>query len=1001
MGAVSESTRYMQKISIEKSQTMHHSRRKLVIALPMVAASLLSMIASGWAATIVRENPVWPRPVIIPVPALTSGVAETTLVLRNWKTISNPQGEFWSESTDLSAWHDLTTGEGRRGGFGAGGLGSGGGSSGSAFRTIMDIPADYAGHRVVLRFDGVSNAAKIWVNGKFVRDHWGSFMPFTCDITNFVEPGKSASLVVGVDDSKTGLAQYVRAGGLERDVELFAEPDDYITRFHVATDFDPQYRDATLKVWLRMDFHGSNDAQVRLLLKNAQGQIVPLKPDAIALTPATPEVLTDVPVASPMKWDAEHPNLYTLEVSVVGANGTILETLSRKFGFVKMERAGRKILINGHEVKLRGLWGGNSIQDMVNNNINHTRQKWASDELLDDADRLGVYVTDENPVDFSRNPVASDPQFLPQYMSFVADLIERDRDHPSVILWGLDNESEYGSNVEPTFQYARAEDPQRATQFSWGSAIPVDRKLPYDVYSFHYPPFEGDLASYGNSAFNSHSKVLDRNPQPQIPVIADEYAHLPIYDPDEWRRDPNVHNFWGESIKYYWEKMFATDGALGGDIFGLPGARGPLPPEHWLIKEAYSPVRVEGDALTNPGAGKPLRVPIKNWFDHTNLSELKVHWSAGSESGDMSGPATAPHSEGQLTLPARKWRNGDVVHLKFQRADGLVVQESALPVSPILPSLPKPQGPAPQIEQDAGTITVTGPDFSLTFSRQTGLIMKGVYQGTEIIESGPYLHIVATDQGKSTVSLPTWALKQMTTARDDKEAVVRIAGNYGPAEVEFELRIDGAGLITTKYKLGTFPFAPPEAHPRPWNGSHYGGFSEVGVSYVLNNGIDRLSWNRKAMWSLYPGDHIGRSVGIAERASSDASWAQSSSNNGPGGFGRSGPASGGPPSPADTTASNDFRAMKEYIYSAAALEAGTNLGLQALSNAHDAVRLDISSVQQGGGVSMIINNEWNYPQLGNSNYMKPPILIGVGYSNTVRVRFAHDTIASSLSQAAK
>jgi len=93
--------------------------------------------------------------------------------------------------------------------------------------------------------------------------------------------------------------------------------------------------------------------------------------------------------------------------------------------------------------------------------------------------------------------------------------------------------------------------------------------------------------------------------------------------------------------------------------------------------------------------------------------------------------------------------------------------------------------------------------------------------------------------------------------------------------------------------------------------------------------------------------------------------------------------------------------MKEYIYSAAALEAGTNLGLQALSNAHDAVRLDISSVQQGGGVSMIINNEWNYPQLGNSNYMKPPILIGAGYSNTVRVRFAHDTIASSLSQAAK
>jgi len=142
----------------------------------------------------------------------------------------------------------------------------------SAYRTTLDIPADYAGHRVLLRFDGVSNAAKIWVNGRFVRDHWGSFMPFTCDITDFVQPGKPASLVIGVDDSKVGLAQYVRAGGLQRDVKFFAEPLNYITRFHLSTDFDSQYRDATMKVWLRMDFHGAESARVQLSLKDAQGQ---------------------------------------------------------------------------------------------------------------------------------------------------------------------------------------------------------------------------------------------------------------------------------------------------------------------------------------------------------------------------------------------------------------------------------------------------------------------------------------------------------------------------------------------------------------------------------------------------------------------------------------------------------------------------------------------------------------------------------------------------------
>ncbi len=946
----------------------------------IIKAVLLAcfMIAGGkvWPATVVMENPVWPRPVIVPAPDMTAGVAQTVAVLRNWKTISDPQGAFWSGTNDFSNWRVMPVGGGR-GGFGGG---FGGGGSQSAFQTTLDIPADFAGHRVVLRFDGVSNAAKVWANGKFVRDHWGSFMPFTCDITDFVEPGKAANLVVGVDDSKTGLAQYVRAGGLQRDVRLFAEPADYISRFHIATDFDAQYQNAILKVWLRMDFHGGANGRVKLSLEDPQGRAVELKPDVIDLSRAMPETITDIPVASPLKWDAEHPNLYTLEASVIGADGSVLQTLSRKFGFEKIERAGRDVLVNGKPVKLRGLWGGNNVQDLVDNNINHTRQKWVTEDFLNDCDRLGVYVTDENPVDFSKNPVASDPQFRSQYLSFMADLIERDRDHPSVIMWGLDNESDYGSNVEPTFKYVRAEDPRRLSQFSWASQVPGDKELPYDVYSFHYPPFDGDLASYGNSAFNPHSLVLNRHPQPVIPVIADEYAHLPIYDPDELRRDPNVHNFWGESIKTYWEKMFVTDGALGGDIFGLPGARGALPPEYWLIKKAYSPVRVDGQSLTNPGAGNPLKIAVTNWFDHTDLSELKVHWSAGGDSGDMPGPAAAPHADGQLEIPARVWHDGDVVSLNFQRADGLVVEESALPVSPILPVPPTPEGPAPQFSEDTNAITIAGKDFSLVFSRQTGLITSGDFQGTEVIESGPYLHIVATDHGKSTVDLPPWTLKQIGVTRSGKQTVVTIGGNYGAADVTFELRIDGTGLITARYKLNAFPFTPPVAHAHPWNDSHYGGFSEVGVSFVLTNNVDRLAWNRKALWSYYPKDHIGRGAGIAQRAVANGSWGRG------GGGGRGG--RGGAPSAGAPTASNDFRAMKEYIYSAVALVSGTDVGLQALSDARDAVRMDVSSIQKDGGVSMIVDNEWNYPQLGNSNFMKPPITIAEGYENTVRVCFA-------------
>src|ERR1035437_10353085 len=95
---------------------------------PLLAASLVVMAGTVWSATVVTENPVWPRPVIVPVPEMTAGVTQTVAVMRdNWKTISNPQGKFWSDTADLTNWRTMSAGGGR-GGFGGGG--PGGGSAG-------------------------------------------------------------------------------------------------------------------------------------------------------------------------------------------------------------------------------------------------------------------------------------------------------------------------------------------------------------------------------------------------------------------------------------------------------------------------------------------------------------------------------------------------------------------------------------------------------------------------------------------------------------------------------------------------------------------------------------------------------------------------------------------------------------------------------------------------------------------------------------------------------
>jgi hypothetical protein len=145
----------------------------------------------------------------------------------------------------------------------------------------------------------------------------------------------------------------------------------------------------------------------------------------------------------------------------------------------------------------------------------------------------------------------------------------------------------------------------------------------------------------------------------------------------------------------------------------------------------------------------------------------------------------------------------------------------------------------------------------------------------------------------------------------------------------------------------------------------------------------RLAWHRNGLWSAYPADHIGRNIGVANRQPKESetrSWAETE-GDGSGGFGARNPNLVVSPG----IGANDFRSMKEYIYGATAIVSGKKVGLQAFSDAKDAVRLEVVEPGPTNAVRMIINNEWNYPQLGNGNYMKPPIIIGTGYTNTVRL----------------
>ncbi len=966
--------------------------------LILIAVCCNSAIQAKAADSIPSQGVPVEIPQLTPRPLSVGGLTQFKIDLNGtWKFDPTPEQGFQEPLVSVENWADIKVpGQWVMQGFDAPT------DKGVGYRRTIAVPADWAGKRVKIRFDGVYCGSTLWVNGKEVGYHDGGFSPFEYDITEYVNPGKENVLALSiVNDSPAGImsnqSEYAAhpLGGISRKAIVFAVDDLNVSRFHVETHFDEQYRDATLKILLNVSNQGDSSAYnagVWLWMTGPDGNRVRLENGNVELPTIKAddklEHVIEIPVKAPAKWDPEHPNLYKL-YCVLRKGNKAVETVTRRIGFRQVEVRGNQIFVNNKPIKLRGicrhevhplmgraldpganLWRKDAeIFRAANMNYIRTSHYPPAEEFIDACDELGLFVECEAPFCFAGlgaldNPLhgsppgdVDDPKLRAVHTQVTLEMIERDRSHPSVIIWSVGNESKWGENFIAASKASQKADCTRP--FIMSAWKPNHDNGMLDVGSRHYPGFKGP------KRYADHPR----------PIIYDEYCHLMCYNHTEFLTDPGLRDYWGQVLAAQWEGMYASKGCAGGalwaaidDAFLLPtgmttpyvgyGKWGPIDgwrrekPEYWHVKKIYSPVRIFQKAVDVPAVGQPLNIEVHNRYDFSNLSQVSITWAIGNETG-IAKLDIEPKTKGTLAIkPEQKDLAGKELVLKFNDSTGFLVDIYKLPIGEATDVEQSAPTGKPELVQNGDTITVKSPDGQWVIDKKTGLIQKGISKGKTVVIGGPTLMAnpliseqdvplpqIQWPKGPSNEMCSNWKLEKIKVDQAGNEIIVKVQGQYDQAEGVYTMRFDGAGGLTVDY---SFEYKT-DVRPR-----------EIGIVFDVARDCDTLSWKRKGLWTVYPDNHIGRNQGQA-KAFRGPDWPEIKKHT-------------APPWPwsLDGTpqGTNDFRSSKHNILQAKLKDAG-DIGVKVVSDGSQIVRsyVDTDSIglliayHSNGGVEQYFPGE--------------------------------------------
>ncbi len=800
------------------------------------------------------------------------------------------------------------------------------------YRRTFAIPDGWRGRRVVLHIAGCEGACYVYLNGAPAGLHKDSRTPAEYDVTGMVHfdaPNELLAVVLRWSDASFVEDQdHWWQSGIHRDVFLYATDTVYLADLSARGDLSDDLSEGILRVCCTLDATGEADEHTRVEAQLYDASGAPVFPAPLNATYTQthprygvrrfvrPQLALEGIVARPRLWSAETPYLYTLVVTVHGPGGP--EKSSCHVGFRSIAVHDRQLLINGKAITIKGVNRHDhsdttgkavsrelmelDIQRMKQFNINAVRTSHYPNDpyWLDLCDRYGLYVVDEANIEAHAFyfDICRDTRYTRAFVERVRNMIERDKNHPSVIFWSLGNESGYGPNHDAAAGLARRLDPSRPLHYEgaisrWMGENWRGGRAATDVICPMYAPIaeivawaeeETDdprpliLCEYSHAMGNSNGNLAD--------YWAAFEQHRALQGGFIWEwvdhgiraSDDQGHTYWaygGDFGDTPNDANFVCDGLVWPDRTPHPAL--------YEFKYLIQPVRAE---LADP-SGRVLR--IVNRQDFAGISWLHGSWSITADgvvvaSGELPNlhaapgeaqlvnldPGAAAHAPGERFLNLRFYQREAT--LWAPAGHEVAWEQLALPA--ITTADAAPVAPASiVVEQPAGRIVLRAGRVRAEFATDSGTLAAFGTAEQNLVRRGPLLNVwrAATDNDGLKLwddpnkPLARWKAPGLHQARHQLRGIRLVEESDHAVTVEIVHAVSGRDRwddFTHVHRYTLLSSGELRVANIVTIGNEISDIPRVGVSLVLKPGLEHLEWYGRGPWDNYSDRKASAIIGV-------------------------------------------------------------------------------------------------------------------------------------------